>query len=132
MGACLMGAFATKEAKAIVEARAARAVETMVGFDSKTLLEQCDAIWEATQQAERDEERARREDPYSGTAVVRGEILRQYPQLRGLLDTISKRLTNEVMLDLNARVDVDGQDPADVAYDWLVSQGLVVEDDPDA
>ncbi|MCH5642012.1 MULTISPECIES: glycine betaine ABC transporter substrate-binding protein [unclassified Gordonia (in: high G+C Gram-positive bacteria)] len=70
--------------------------------------------------------------PYSGTAVVRGEILRQYPQLRGLLDTISKRLTNEVMLDLNARVDIDGQDPADVAYDWLVSQGLVVEDDPDA
>mgnify|MGYP001763707055 CR=1 FL=1 len=27
---------------------------------------------------------------------------------------------------LNARVDIDGEDPADVAYDWLKSEGLIV------
>lgn len=63
--------------------------------------------------------------PYSGTAVVRGEIIDRYPQLRPLLGTISERLTDELMRDLNGRVDIDGADPADVAYDWLRSEKLV-------
>ncbi|WP_280434153.1 glycine betaine ABC transporter substrate-binding protein [Nocardia carnea] len=63
--------------------------------------------------------------PYSGTAVVRGEIVERYPPVRELLGTISERLTDNLMQDLNARVDIDGEDPADVAYDWLKSEGLV-------
>jgi osmoprotectant transport system substrate-binding protein len=34
-------------------------------------------------------------------------------------------LTDEVMIELNRRVDVEGEDPADVALDWMVSEGLV-------
>ncbi|AFA72450.1 putative glycine betaine ABC transporter, substrate binding protein [Gordonia polyisoprenivorans VH2] len=63
--------------------------------------------------------------PYSGTAVVRGEIMKRYPQLAELLGTISQRLTNDVMINLNARVDIDGEDPATVAYDWLKSEKLI-------
>lgn len=63
--------------------------------------------------------------PYSGTAVVRGAILDRYPQLRPLIATISARLTNNLMQDLNGRVDIDGQDPADVAYNWLKSEKLI-------
>lgn len=63
--------------------------------------------------------------PYSGTAVVRGEILRKYPQIAKLLGTVSAKLTDDVMQDLNGRVDIKGEDPSDVAYDWLVSVGLV-------
>jgi len=63
--------------------------------------------------------------PYSGTAVVRAEILDRYPALSELLGTISARLTDEVMQQLNGRVDIDGQDPAQVAYDWLKSEGLI-------
>lgn len=63
--------------------------------------------------------------PYSGTAVVRGEIIDRYPPLRALLGTISERLTDDLMQELNGRVDIDGEDPADVAYDWLKSEGLV-------
>ncbi|NKY54876.1 glycine betaine ABC transporter substrate-binding protein [Nocardia flavorosea] len=63
--------------------------------------------------------------PYSGTAVVRDEIIERYPPLRALLGTISERLTDDLMQDLNARVDIDGEDPSDVAYDWLKSEGLV-------
>ncbi|MEV6257238.1 glycine betaine ABC transporter substrate-binding protein [Nocardia sp. NPDC051911] len=63
--------------------------------------------------------------PYSGTAVVRGAIIDRYPQLRALLATISEHLTDELMQDLNGRVDIDGEDPADVAYDWLKSARLV-------
>ncbi|MGW5318578.1 glycine betaine ABC transporter substrate-binding protein [Nocardia thailandica] len=64
--------------------------------------------------------------PYSGTAVVRGEIIDRYPQLRELLGTISARLTDDLMQELNGRVDIDGEDPSDVAYDWLRSEGLIV------
>ncbi|MEP9394387.1 glycine betaine ABC transporter substrate-binding protein [Gordonia sp. VNQ95] len=64
--------------------------------------------------------------PYSGTAVVRAEILKEWPQLTGLLGTISERLTDEVMQELNGRVDIDGEDPSTVAYDWLKSEGLIV------
>ncbi|MGW5311987.1 glycine betaine ABC transporter substrate-binding protein [Nocardia thailandica] len=63
--------------------------------------------------------------PYSGTAVVRGEIIDRYPQLRGLLGTISERLTDDLMQELNGRVDIDGEDPSDVAYDWLRAEGLI-------
>lgn len=63
--------------------------------------------------------------PYSGTAVVRGVVLDRYPQLRNLLGTISEHLTDELMQDLNGRVDIDGEDPADVAYDWLKTENLV-------
>ncbi|MFD3745635.1 glycine betaine ABC transporter substrate-binding protein [Nocardia sp. NPDC058633] len=63
--------------------------------------------------------------PYSGTAVVRGAVLEAHPELRGLLDTISARLTDDLMRELNGRVDIDGEDPADVAYDWLKSANLI-------
>ncbi|MGX1808276.1 glycine betaine ABC transporter substrate-binding protein [Nocardia sp. NPDC055321] len=63
--------------------------------------------------------------PYSGTAVVRASVLDRYPEIRPLLDTISERLTDQLMQELNGRVDIDGQDPSDVAYDWLVSEKLV-------
>ncbi|MCX6470139.1 MAG: glycine betaine ABC transporter substrate-binding protein [Corynebacteriales bacterium] len=63
--------------------------------------------------------------PYSGTAVVRSSIIKEYPQLAPLIANISKRLTDDLMQDLNGRVDIDGQDPADVAWDWLKSTGLV-------
>ncbi|CAM4447469.1 glycine betaine ABC transporter substrate-binding protein [Nocardia ninae] len=63
--------------------------------------------------------------PYSGTAVVRSAVIDRYPPLRTLIGTISEHLTDELMQDLNGRVDIDGEDPADVAYDWLKSEKLV-------
>ena len=63
--------------------------------------------------------------PYSGAAVVRGEIIERYPQIRDLLGPVSERLTDDLMQELNGRVDIDGEDPADVAYDWLKSEGLI-------
>ncbi|MFE6857396.1 glycine betaine ABC transporter substrate-binding protein [Nocardia sp. NPDC057668] len=63
--------------------------------------------------------------PYSGTAVVREPVITEYPVLRTLLGTLSERLTDQLMQDLNGRVDIDGEDPSDVAYDWLKSENLV-------
>ncbi|MGX6511049.1 glycine betaine ABC transporter substrate-binding protein [Rhodococcus sp. SJ-2] len=63
--------------------------------------------------------------PYSGTAVVRGEILAAHPEIAELMGTLSARLTEDVLQDLNARVDIEGQEPSEVAYEWLIGEGLV-------
>jgi osmoprotectant transport system substrate-binding protein len=34
-------------------------------------------------------------------------------------------LTDEVMTELNRQVDVEGNEPAEVARDWMVSEGFV-------
>lgn len=62
---------------------------------------------------------------YNLSMVVREEILDEHPEIEQILEHIRPLLTNEVMLDLNARVDIDGQDPAIVAREWLVEEGLV-------
>ncbi|GAC70175.1 glycine betaine ABC transporter substrate-binding protein [Gordonia soli] len=63
--------------------------------------------------------------PYSGSTVVRAPVLEANPEIATLMATISERLTDPLMQELNGRVDIDGEDPAEVAYDWLKSEGLV-------
>lgn len=62
---------------------------------------------------------------YNVAPVIRTETLEAHPELKAVFDQISPKLTNDVMLDLNAKVDVDGLDPADVAHDWMKSEGFV-------
>lgn len=63
--------------------------------------------------------------PYSGAAVVRGEVLAEHPEIADLMGTLSALLTDDLMRELNGRVDIDGEEPSEVAYDWLRSEGLV-------
>lgn len=63
--------------------------------------------------------------PYSGTAVIRQAVLDRNPKIADLLGVISERLTDDLMQDLNGKIDIDGEDPAKVAYDWLKSEKLV-------
>ncbi|MBP2475477.1 osmoprotectant transport system substrate-binding protein [Crossiella equi] len=62
---------------------------------------------------------------YNASLTMRKETADRYPQITRVLEPISKKLTNDVVLKLNAQVDVDGKDPAEVARDWLVAEGLV-------
>ena len=62
---------------------------------------------------------------YNISAVVLTETLEEHPELADVFGQISPLLTDEVLQELNARVDVDGAEPADVALDWMVSEGLV-------
>lgn len=62
---------------------------------------------------------------YSLCPVIRAEVLHRYPQLRDLFDPVSKRLTNQTLITLNAKVDVQGQEPVDVAYHWLRQEGFI-------
>lgn len=62
---------------------------------------------------------------YNLSMAVNSELLEEHPEVQEILDQVTPLITNDVMLDLNARVDADGQDPAIVARDWLAEEGLV-------
>ena len=64
--------------------------------------------------------------PYNSTLVVRKEVAgKAGPGLARTLDQIQARLTDENMQELNARVDLDGQKPAEVAKAYLRENGLI-------
>ncbi len=62
---------------------------------------------------------------YNAAVTMRKEFLDQYPQIADVLEPVSAKLTNEVILELSVRIDGDGDDPAVVARDWLVQEGFV-------
>ena len=62
---------------------------------------------------------------YNVAPVLLTPTLDEHPELAGLFAEITPLLTNDVLQGLNARVDVDGEDPGDVALDWMVGAGLV-------
>ncbi|MCP3799553.1 glycine betaine ABC transporter substrate-binding protein [Allokutzneria sp. A3M-2-11 16] len=62
---------------------------------------------------------------YNAALNLRKELYERHPEIADVLKPIADRLTNEVMIKLNAQVDVNGKDPADVARNWLVEQGFV-------
>ncbi|MGH3354767.1 MAG: glycine betaine ABC transporter substrate-binding protein [Nocardioidaceae bacterium] len=62
---------------------------------------------------------------YNVAAVFRQELLRAHPELKQVFESVSREITTETMLELNARVDVDGEEPALVARDWLQQKGFV-------
>ncbi|MET9498198.1 glycine betaine ABC transporter substrate-binding protein [Streptomyces sp. NPDC006552] len=64
---------------------------------------------------------------YNAAPEINSAALKKYPQMAKVLEPITKRLDNTVAQELNAKVDVDGQDPHDVAKDWLVREGFVKE-----
>lgn len=64
---------------------------------------------------------------YNAAPVVHTATLDKYPEIAGLLNPLSARLTTEVAQVLNAKVDVDGEDPHEVAKDWLVEEGFIKE-----
>lgn len=64
---------------------------------------------------------------YNLSAVVQEKLLAEHPQIKDLLLPVTERLTDDVLLDLNARIDVDGEEPSEVAWDWLVAEGFITE-----
>ena len=64
--------------------------------------------------------------PYSGCLVVRTGVNNANPEIAELMAPVSAKLTDELMQELNGLIDIDGADPSDVAYDWLVKEGFIV------
>jgi osmoprotectant transport system substrate-binding protein len=61
---------------------------------------------------------------YNATPVVREPILKQNPQLAVQLDALSHALNNDVVLEMNKQVDIDGTSVQAVAADFLRTHTL--------
>jgi osmoprotectant transport system substrate-binding protein len=64
--------------------------------------------------------------PYNSTLVVRNDVIEKAgPDLESTVELVNEGLTDEVMQELNARVDLDKETPKDVAAAYLEESGLV-------
>ncbi len=62
---------------------------------------------------------------YNAAPELHSRTYDRYPAIADLLNPLSAKLTTQVARELNAKVDVDGQDPHDVALDWLIREGFI-------
>jgi osmoprotectant transport system substrate-binding protein len=63
--------------------------------------------------------------PYNSTLVIRNDVLQKAgPDLQKVVEQVNKGLTDEVMQELNARVDLDKKTPDVVAGEYLKESGL--------
>lgn len=77
----------------------------LVSTDKFTLLEDDKQFW----------------PPYNLALVVRDNILDDNPDIKTILNNISAKLDTETVTELNAKVDVDGQEYTDVAKEYYDS-----------
>lgn len=64
---------------------------------------------------------------YNAAPAINSETLKKWPAIAEVLDPVTRKLDNTVAQELNAKVDVQGQDPHQVALDWMEDEGFVKE-----
>lgn len=62
---------------------------------------------------------------YAALVTLRVDTLDEYPSIAEIFAPISAALTSEVMTELNGEVDNFGEEPRDVAEEWLKSNGFI-------
>ena len=65
---------------------------------------------------------------YNVCVVLRDEFHRQHPEIGTVLQPIAAARTNDEMIELGKRVDVDGDDLGVVARDTMVQQRFIGAD----
>ena len=81
-------------------------------------------------QISQDDVRALKDDKnyqvnYFCSTVVREDALERFPKLEETLELMDGILTDQKMAELNYQVEEEGKDEADVARDYLVSEGVI-------
>lgn len=61
---------------------------------------------------------------YSAAYVVRMEVIDKYPKVKEILSMLSGKIDEKTMAALNYRFD-EGEDPEDIAREYLISEGLI-------
>lgn len=65
--------------------------------------------------------------PYYAIPLVRAEVLEKYPEVTPLIEELGNLLTNEIMVELNYKVDELQLEPKVVAREFLIDKGLIQE-----
>lgn len=63
--------------------------------------------------------------PYYAAPLVRDDTLKKHPELKDVLNKLAGQINDETMRELNYKVDKLGEDPKNVADDFLKSKGLI-------
>ncbi|WP_174733427.1 glycine betaine ABC transporter substrate-binding protein [Mesobacillus harenae] len=63
--------------------------------------------------------------PYYAAPIVRQEVLDQFPELKDVVNELAGNISEEEMSEMNAKVDIDKQEPKEVAREFLESKGLI-------
>ncbi|MFI9171581.1 glycine betaine ABC transporter substrate-binding protein [Streptomyces lincolnensis] len=64
---------------------------------------------------------------YNVAPEINSDSLKKWPAIADVLNPVTARLTNAVARELNAKVDVGGEDPHQVALEWMKGEGFVRE-----
>lgn len=59
--------------------------------------------------------------PYNLVPVVRQDVLENHPEVETIINDINKNLDTQTVINLNAKVDIDGEDYQKVAKDYFES-----------
>jgi len=62
---------------------------------------------------------------YQGAFTLKQSTLDAYPALADIVNGLTALLSDQVMQSLNAKADVDGDNPDDIAREFLIEQGLI-------
>jgi len=63
--------------------------------------------------------------PYQAAVVVRQQTLEKFPQLKGILSSLSGKILDQDMMQMNYQVDLGGRTVESVARQFLESKGLI-------
>ncbi|MGG3737747.1 glycine betaine ABC transporter substrate-binding protein [Aeribacillus pallidus] len=63
--------------------------------------------------------------PYYAVPIVRQEVLDAHPEVEEVLNLLAGQISEEDMTSLNAKVDIDQEDPREVARQFLKEKGLI-------
>lgn len=63
--------------------------------------------------------------PYHAVPIIRQDTLEKYPELAEAVNTLSGQLTDDVMSELNYKIEVEEQKPEDVSKQFLRENGYI-------
>ncbi|MCX4762489.1 glycine betaine ABC transporter substrate-binding protein [Streptomyces sp. NBC_01275] len=62
---------------------------------------------------------------YNAAPAINSKAFEKWPAIAEVIDPVTEKLDNAVAQELNAKVDVDGEDPHQVALEWMKAEGFV-------
>ncbi|WP_407681741.1 glycine betaine ABC transporter substrate-binding protein [Pseudalkalibacillus salsuginis] len=63
--------------------------------------------------------------PYYAAPLIRQEALDKFPDVEKVMKKLEGQISSEEMAEMNAKVDIDNEDPKQVAIDFLKQKGLI-------
>lgn len=63
--------------------------------------------------------------PYQAAPLLREETLKEYPELKDVLEKLAGKITSEEMTEMNYAVDVEGKSANEVARGYLIKEKLI-------